>query len=186
MRNFFQRGPAQQFTQTIARIAFAISRNGGVYGDHQRRKSGHTRPFKGSFGSASSANQIKLIPHIAGRSRSNPFQLVPGDGGKCERYSGAASRGCCRKFPVGMHEPAVADGSQYRWKGNLVTKDFRSQVALFDGNGVPGPENNFVENARVSSQCDFIRGSAFQIVEHHSRKPAARQDSQIFNIHHFS
>src|SRR5579863_2332154 len=128
MRDFFQCGSTKQFSQTVARIAFAISRNGGVYCHHQRGKPSHTRPFNGRFGSTSPTNQIKLVPNAAGRSSSNLFQLVPGDGGKREWYSSRASRGRSREFSAGVHQPAVTDGRQNRRKSNPFAKDFRLQI----------------------------------------------------------
>jgi hypothetical protein len=85
-----------------------------------------------------------------------------------------------------MHESAVTNGSQDRWEGNLVAENFRSQVAVLDGDRVPGPENNLIESACVAAQGHFIGSSAIQVVEHNAWQPPPGQCPEILDVHNSS
>ena len=49
-------------------------------------------------------------------------------------------------------------------------------------NGATRPECHFFKRVTVSAQRAFVLSAAIDIVEYHSRKPAFRRASQIFDV----
>ena len=56
----------------------------------------------------------------------------------------------------------------------------RSQAGVC--NGATRPECHFFKCAAVSTQRSFVLCAAIDVVEYHSRKPAFRRASQIFDV----
>src|SRR5450432_3003145 len=94
----------------------------------------------------------------------------------------------CRRggqFSVAMHETAVSDGRENRWKRQIKAEDARSQINLRDIHGMSWTESNLPENLAIPSQCKFVVRPTIEIVEYNAWQALARKATKVFDIHRF-
>ena len=183
-RKFLKQSGIQQLFHAVARIALANSADRRVDGKDQAGKTGAAGAIDGSFGRGASAHEIELVKNRAGRAGFHIFEFVARDGGEDVAGAGFSRGARGGDFSAGMHEAAVADGSEHERKRNFVAEHGGAQIAAGMRDGVARAKSDVIEDAAIFAQGDFAFGAAIQIVEHHFGKAALRCASQVADIDH--
>jgi hypothetical protein len=181
---FFKDTATDEFFHTVAEIALANSGDGSVDGDDERGKSGHPGAFNRGLSSAAATHQIELIEDGSGRGGFHIFQLVPRYGGKYVGGAGVAGGARCSHFAHGVHQAAVADGSEQTREGQIEADDADAEIAFVEGDGVAWAKEDVVEGAGVFAQRCFVVGSAIEVIENGAREAALGDAAKILNIHY--
>ena len=179
--DFFQQAPAQQFFHAIAVIPFTQSRHRGVDGDHQRRAACHPGAFDHRFGGGTPSHQIELEADGSGGSSLDVFHPMPGDGREnvgCAR--GTRSPGGAR-FPIGMHQAAVAHRRQQRGERHVEAQDACPHLAIGHSNRMPRPERDVIKDPAVLSQRDFAISAAVQVIKNRFGQSTPCQGPEILH-----
>src|SRR2546426_3890637 len=87
-----------------------------------------------------------------------------------------------RHLAAGMHEAAVADGSEQNRNGKVDSQHAGPKIATRNCHGLARPERDAVKRAAVLFQRGFPFGAAVEIVEDHLRQTAPRQRPQVLNV----
>ncbi len=125
---FFERTAADEFLHSVAEIALADPGNGGIDGDNERGKPSDAGAFNRGLGSAAATHQIQLIEDGAGGGGFYVFEFVAGDGGENVGGARIAGGARCAHFAHGVHEPAVANGSEQKRESEIEAKNAGTQV----------------------------------------------------------
>jgi hypothetical protein len=112
IRKLFEGTAADELLHAVAEIALADAGDGSIDGDDERGKAGGAGAFNRGLGGAAATHQIQLIEDGAGRCGLHVFEFVPGDGGENVGGARVAGGASCAHFAHGVHEPAVANGSE--------------------------------------------------------------------------
>ena len=149
IRNLREPRGTQKFFHPVARIALSQPGNRRIHGDHQSRKTGAASPVESAFRGLASAHEIQLIPNRAPRTSFHVLQLVAGD--RREDVPGARlpslmSRG---NFALGVHQAAVADGSQHRRERKFMPENARPNIAIADRHRTARTKQNVAKRAAV-------------------------------------
>ncbi len=161
----FEWTAADEFLHPVAEIALADPGNGSVDGDNERGKPSDAGAFNRGLSGAAAAHQIQLIEDGAGRGGFYIFESVPGHGG--ENVGGASFAGGARRthFAHGMHEPAVANGSEQEGKSEIEAKNARAQVAIGERDRVSGTEGDVLIDAAIFAEGNLAFGATIKVIE---------------------
>ena len=162
---FFEDGAADEFLHSVPVIAFADSGDGGIDGDNERGQSGDAGAFNRGLGSTAATHQIELIENGSSRSSLYIFQLVSGDSGENVGSSRIAGGTSGAYFAHGMHQPAIADGSEQKWESEIEAENPSAQITISDRDRMPRAKGDILIHAAIFAECDFTFGSAIKIVE---------------------
>ena len=180
-RHFFPQAPAQQFFHAIAVIPFAQARHRGVDGDHQRRAARHPGAFNHRFGGGTPAHQIELEADGSGGRGRDVFHPVPGDGREhVGGARGARGPGGAR-FPIGMHQAAVAHRRQQRGERYVEAQDACPHLALGHRDRMTRPERDVIKDPAVLAQRDLAIRAAVQVIKHRFGQSTPRQGPEILH-----
>src|SRR6202795_95288 len=164
-RKFFEHAAADEFLHSVAVIALADSGDGGIDGDDERGKSGEAGAFNCGLGGGAATHQIELIEYGSSRGGFYVFQFVSRYGG--ENVGGARIAGSARgaHFAHGVHQAAVADGSEQEWESEIEAENAGAQVAIADGDRMARSEGDVLIDAAIFAECDLAFGAAIKVVE---------------------
>src|ERR1700687_3227093 len=105
--------------------------------------------------------------------------------GDCEEGVGEARLTCRRGgrcLSARMHQSAVTDGCQNRWKRQVSGKNSSSKITLRNCNCLARSKGEVVENATILAQGEFAFGAAVEIVKDNLGEPALRQIAEVLDI----
>ena len=138
---------ADELLHAVAEIALTHAGDGSIDGDDERGKAGGAGAIDGGLGGAAATHEIELIEDGAGGGGFYVFKLVAGDGGENVGGAGVACGARCADFADGVHEAAVADGSEQKWQREIEAENAGAQVAMVEGDGVAGAEGDVLIDA---------------------------------------
>ena len=104
---------------------------------------------------------------------------MAGDGGENVGGAGLAGGARCAHFADGVHEAAVADGSEQERKSEIEAENAGAQVAIGEGDGVTRTEGDVLIDAAIFAEGDFAFGAAIEVIEDGCGHAALGDGSEI-------
>ena len=156
---------ADELLHAVAEIALTHAGDRGIDGDDERGEAGGASAIDGGLGGATATHEIELIKNGAGGGGFYVFKLVAGDGGENVGGAGVACGARCADFSDGVHEAAVADGSEQKWQREIEAENAGARGAMVEGDGVARAEGDVLIDAGVFAQGDFAFGAAIEVIE---------------------
>jgi len=81
-----------------------------------------------------------------------------------------------------VHEPAIANGGQYRGKGKVRAKHSSAEFTIRDRYCLPGSKCDVVKNPAIFPQRDFSLCATVEVIENDSGKTATRQATEVVDV----
>ena len=163
--NFLEGVAADQLLHAVAEIALAHTGDGGIDGDNERGKASDAGAIDGGLGGGAATHEVELIEDGTGGGGFYVFKFVAGDGRENvggARLSGGAS---CTDFADGVHEAAVANGSEQERESEIEAENAGAQVAMVEGDGVTRTEGEVLIDAATFAEGDLAFGAAIEVIE---------------------
>jgi len=95
------------------------------------------------------------------------------------------TRGTSRRhFAARVDDARVSDGRQERGKRQVAAQDPSPQIAVRYRYGLTWAKRDFLKGPAIFAQSDFILRASVNVIEDDSGQSAARQSSEVGDIHH--
>src|SRR5262245_49774698 len=181
-RQLFPERSADQFLDTVANVALALSGDRGIDGEDQRRESRRLRSGNAGGRDVPSADEIHLIPGRSARRRSDVLEPASGQRGQdVGRPGGAGSFRRC-DFATRIEQPAAADGREQERQVEGGAQHGRPQIRAGCRDGAARPEREARERQAVLPQRDLVICAAVDVVEREPWETALREAAQVRDV----
>jgi hypothetical protein len=80
-----------------------------------------------------------------------------------------------------MHETAISDGRQQKWKGKVEAQHARAQLTICMSYCVTGTERNVLERPAILPERYLSLGAAVEVVEDGPRQSSTREGPKVID-----